>query len=308
MLSIMSAESAIEVRPEIAGAIRARQAVVALESTLVTHGLPHPVNLETARLTEQAVRDEAAIPATIGVLNGTPTVGLTDSEIARLATGGAIKASRRDLALAMVRGIDAGTTVAATMHLAHRAGIEVFATGGIGGVHPGTRFDVSADLIELSRTPVAVVCAGAKSILDLPRTLEVLESLGVPVIGYGTEWFPAFVVRESRVRVPCRIDSPEDAAAIITAHFRLGGGGIVVAQPIAGEFAIDAAEFERADAEAQRLAESQNIHGTDLTPFLLGAIGRITHGRTIEANRQLIIANARLAAQLARAIHGLAAS
>ena len=289
----------LEVRPEIAAALRAHRPVVALESTLIAHGLPWPANLETARAAEQVVRDRGAIPATIAVLDGQPTVGLTGAEIESLARDpNVLKASRRDLAVAVAQKRTAATTVAATMALAHAAGVRVFATGGIGGVHKGA-WDFSADLTELARTPVLVVCAGAKSILDLPRTLELLETLGVPVLGYGCEEFPAFYLRTSGEPVPARVDIPEQAAAVARAHWELGGGGVVVAQPVPADVAVDAGEWQKALAEAERQAAQRGVRGPALTPFLLARLAEISQGRTLRANQALVVANADLAAQIA---------
>src|SRR5438876_1277898 len=220
----MRSDSLIDVRPEVAAAIRRGDPVVALESTLIAHGLPWPWNLETAHRAEAAVRDAGAVPATVAVIDGRPTVGLDDTELRRLAQeGDAIKASRRDLAFAIARKLTAATTVAGTMALAHLAGIRIFATGGIGGAHGGAHtWDVSADLFELARTPVAVVCAGAKSILDIPRTLEILETEGVPVVGYGTDEFPAFYVHSSGEPVTARAVPPRKAAVLCRAHWRIG--------------------------------------------------------------------------------------
>jgi pseudouridine-5'-phosphate glycosidase len=293
----------LDVRPEIATALRDRGAVVALESTLIAHGLPWPTNLDTARAAEDAVRDEGAIPATIAVLRGRPTVGLTNDEIEHLARAtGVRKASRRDLAAAIVQHADAATTVAATMALAHAAGIRVFATGGIGGVHPVPAFDVSADLLEISRTPVAVVCAGAKSILDLPATLEVLETYGVPVVGYGTETFPAFYLTSSGLPVSARVESPTEAAALLATHWQMGGAGVVIAQPLPAAVALDPVAFADALGRAHSLARDQGVRGASLTPFLLARLVELTHGRTLHANQALIVANARLAARLAVAL------
>jgi len=226
----------LQLHPEVAAALQAKRPVVALESTLIAHGLPLPLNLETARAAEAAVRAEGAIPATIAVLVGRPTIGLSDRELECLARNEhVLKASRRDLAAAISQGSTAATTVAATMFLAYRAGIKVFATGGIGGAHRGSshEWDVSADLLEIARTPTAVVCAGAKSILDIPRTLEILETHGVPVVGYGTSQFPAFYVGTSGEPVSTRVDTPRQAAQLCAIHWDLGGAGVVVAQPLA---------------------------------------------------------------------------
>jgi pseudouridine-5'-phosphate glycosidase len=238
--------------------------------------LPWPVNVDTANAAEEAVRGEGAVPATIAVLDGRPTVGLSEAEIRGLAqTPGVIKASRRDLGLAIAQGRTAATTVAATMVLAHRAGLRVFATGGIGGAHPEPS-DISADLIELARTPVAVVCAGAKSILDLPRTLELLETLSVPVVGYGTDSFPAFYLRTSGQSVSGRVDTPGEAADVLRAHWNLGGAGLVLAQPIATDVGLDAAELDVALAEARRLTAARGVRGNDVTPFLLARLAELT--------------------------------
>jgi pseudouridine-5'-phosphate glycosidase len=298
----------MNLRPDIAAALMARRPVVALESTLISHGLPWPVNLETARAAEAAIRDEGAIPATIAVWQGRPTVGLRDAELEALARSKDVhKASRRDLALAVSQGRTAATTVAATMLLAHRAGIRLFATGGIGGAHraPADAWDISADLLELARTPVAVVCAGAKSILDIPRTLEILETQGVPVVGFGTDEFPAFFLRSSGLPVPARVDTPEKAAVFLAAHWRLEGAGVVLAQPIAAAVALERADLEQALAQAESEAAKAGLRGPALTPFLLERLADRTQGKTLRANQQLVIANAKLAAQVARHLPGL---
>jgi pseudouridine-5'-phosphate glycosidase len=290
----------LEIRPDVATALHENRPVVALESTLIAHGLPWPINAETARAAEAVVRDAGAIPATIAVLNGKPTIGLTDVEIADLAQNRTVrKASRRDLPSAIVQRQTAATTVSATMALAHRAGIRVFATGGIGGVHRGAEltFDISADLTELARTPVAVVCAGAKSILDIPKTLELLETLGVPVIGFGTDTFPAFYLQCSGIRLTTRTDSASEAARIIQTHFDLSSGGVLLAQPVAAEFALAPAEFESALAAAERQVGA--VTGQAVTPALLSKLAEVTQGKTLRANRDLIVANAKLAAQVA---------
>jgi pseudouridine-5'-phosphate glycosidase len=293
----------LDVRPHVAAALVGRRPVVALESTLVAHGLPWPVNLETARAAERLVLENDAVPATVAVWHGICTVGLSEEEIEHLArAGGVRKAGARDLAAAVVQGACAATTVSATMRLAHLAGIRVFATGGIGGVHPHPPFDVSADLVELARTPVAVVCAGAKSILDLPATLEVLETQGVPVVGYQTGEFPAFYLRGSGLAVPARVDSPTEAAALLRCHWELGGAGVVLARPVPEEAALQREEFATALALAEQQARSGGVSGPALTPFLLARLAELTGGRTLSANRELILANARLAAQTARAL------
>jgi pseudouridine-5'-phosphate glycosidase len=297
----------LEVRPEVAVALAAGRAVVALESNLITHGLPWPVNLQTAQAAETAVRREGAVPATIAVWRGRPTVGLDDGQLESLARDpSALKASRRDLAVAVTHGLSAGTTVAATMFLAHRAGIRLFATGGIGGAHRGTThaWDISADLLELARTPVAVVCAGAKNILDIPRTLEVLETHGVPVVGYTTDQFPAFYLRSSGEPVSARVDAPEQAAALLAAHWDLDGAGVVLAQPVVAEVELHPNEFESALHQAERAAAAGGVHGKALTPFLLSKLAEATEGKTLRANQALVVANARLAARVALSMAG----
>jgi pseudouridylate synthase len=294
--------SRLAVRAEVASAVAQRRPVVALESTLIAHGLPWPTNLETALAAEAAIRAEGAVPATIAVLAGQPTVGLSETELRDLARqDGVLKASRRDLATAIGKGQTAATTVAATMALAHLAGIRLFATGGIGGAHRQSHpWDISADLIELSRIPVAVVCAGAKNILDIPRTLEILESHSVPVIGYGTSEFPAFYVQSSGEPVTARIDTPAQAAAVLHAHWSLEGGGIVLAQPVEKNVALEPRAFAQALADAERQAAATGVRGKELTPFLLARLAEITKGQTLRANQALVIANARLAAQVAK--------
>ncbi len=294
--------TSLEVHPDVAAALREGRPVVALESTLIAHGLPWPLNLETARAAEDAVRRAGALPATVAVWEGLPTVGLDAEQIEELAQGHDIlKASRRDLGAAVARRRTAATTVAATMFLAHQAGIRLFATGGIGGAHrePAPPWDISADLGELARVPVAVVCAGAKSILDIPRTLEILETLSVPVIGYGSDEFPAFYLRGSGAPVSARADTPEQAAAILRAHWDLDGAGVVVAQPLPADAALDPAEFAQALQEAEGRAATAGIRGQALTPFLLAQLAEITSGKSLRANQALIVANAELAARIA---------
>lgn len=305
-----SAYPPIEVRGPVALALLERRPVVALESTLIAHGLPQPVNLQTALEAEKVVRDSGAVPATIAVLQGIPVIGLTEDEIARLARAPDVaKASTRDLAAAIALNRTAATTVAATMVLAHRAGIRVFATGGIGGVHrPPNSHDVSADLYELAKTPVLVVCAGAKTILDLPRTLETLETLGVPVIGYQSGSFPGFYLRSTGLPIPARADDPRTAARIAECHWRLGGAGLVLAQPLNPSSALAEAELETALVAAEREAVEQGIAGPAVTPFLLKRLAALTGGRTLRANQDLIVANARLAAQVAASLSETSAS
>jgi pseudouridine-5'-phosphate glycosidase len=278
--------------------------VVALESVLIAHGLPWPVNLETVRAEEEAVRAMGAVPATIAIWRGRPTVGLGEPELEALARQpGIAKASRRDLAAAVAEGATAATTVAGTMAIAHLAGIRFLATGGIGGAHRDAdcTADVSADLYELARTPVAVVCSGAKSILDIPRTLETLETLGVPVLGYRTDEFPAFYLRTSGEPVSARVNSPDQAAALVAAHWQMNGAGIVLAQPVAEDVALAGEELETALAEGQSLGKEQGVRGPAVTPFLLAHLADATRGKTLTANQALVVANAGLTAQLARA-------
>jgi pseudouridine-5'-phosphate glycosidase len=278
--------------------------VVALESTLITHGLPRPKNLEVARALEAAVREGGAIPATIAILGGHITVSLTDEQLGYLAGAEDVrKCSRRDLPIVVGRGEDGATTVAGTMMAAHMAGIRVFATGGIGGVHRGHPFDVSADLLELGRTPVTVVCAGAKAILDLPLTLEVLETQGVPVIGYGTDEFPAFYSRSSGLPVDVRCDTPEEVAAIAQARDALKlPGSILVAVPIPTEDELPSSEAEDAIERALAEAEAQAITGKAVTPFLLARVSELTGETSLRANVALLLNNARVAAAIAVAI------
>lgn len=290
---------------EVRDALADGRAVVALESTIITHGMPHPTNVETARVVEKIVRAEGAVPATIAVIGGRIIVGLADDMLDRLAgMPDVVKASRRDLAAVIAAGKSAGTTVAATMAIAARAGIPVFATGGIGGVHRGaeTTFDVSADLVELGRTPVAVVCAGCKSILDIGKTLEFLETQGVPVIGYRTDAFPAFFARTSGFRLDHRFDSPEALAAMIRVHRRLAGGGVLVANPIPEAHALAAEAIEARIAEAVREAAAAGIGQKAVTPYLLARINALTGGESLAANIALIRNNAALAARVAVAL------
>jgi pseudouridine-5'-phosphate glycosidase len=294
----------LRIRPDVAEALRQRKPVVALESTLIVHGLPWPLNLETAQAAEAAVRREGAVAATIAVWEGVPTIGLDEPQLTRMARErAALKASRRDLAFAISRKLTAATTVAATMLLAHRAGIRMFATGGIGGAHRGQHaWDISADVTELAKTPVGVVCAGAKSVLDIPRTLEILETQGVPVVGFGTDEFPAFFVPTSGERVLARIDTPRQAADLLRAHWSLDGAGVVIAQPVDKHVALDPGAFMDALSSAEQQAMGVGVRGKELTPFLLGRIAEITEGQTLKANHALVVANARLAAQIARCL------
>jgi pseudouridine-5'-phosphate glycosidase len=277
---------------------------VALESTLITHGLPHPKNLDVALALEAVVREAGAVPATIAILNGQITVGLTDEQLVYLAEAENVrKCSRRDLPVAVGRGEDGATTVAGTMIVAHMAGIRVFATGGIGGVHRGHPFDVSADLLELGRTPVTVVCAGAKAILDLPLTLEVLETHGVSVIGYGTEEFPAFYTCSSGLPIDVRCDTPQEVAAIVRARDDLNlHGGTLVTVPVPPEDELSAAEAEVAIATALAETEAQGIKGKAVTPFLLARVSELTGESSLRANIALLLNNARVASAIAMAL------
>jgi pseudouridine-5'-phosphate glycosidase len=301
----------IDVGAEVRDALAAGRPVVALESTIITHGMPYPENVETARAVEAIVRAEGAVPATIAVIGGRIAVGLDAKALDRLGSAkGVTKASRRDLAAAIVAKADAGTTVAATMAIAARAGIPVFATGGIGGVHRGaeTTFDISADLVELSRTPVAVVCAGCKSILDTAKTLEFLETQGVPVVGYGTDEFPAFYARTSGFKLDHRFDTPEAIAEVIRTERRLGStSGILIANPIPEADALDPKEMEAEILVALREAEQAGVAQKEVTPFILKRLHAGSGGRTLGPNIALIKNNAALAAKIAVALARLPA-
>lgn len=296
--------------PLIERALSAGDPVVALESTVITHGLPYPQNVETALDMEAAVREGGATPATIAVLGGQITVGLSAEEIERLGrrTGDPAvrKCSRRDLPIAVACGEDGATTVAGTMVIAHMAGIDLFATGGIGGVHRGQVFDVSADLRELGRTPVTVVCSGAKSILDLPATREVLETEGVTIIGYGTDELPAFFARTCGLPVDIRLDEPDTVAQLILARHQLGlRGATLVTVPAPEEACLDPAESEAAAVQAAREAEERGIHGPASTPWLLRRVVELTDGRSMTANTALLRNNGRVAAEIAAALTAL---
>ena len=296
-------DALVHIAPRIAEARAAGRAVVALESTVIAHGLPHPVNLETAAAMEQIIRDAGAEPATIGLVDGQVVIGLDTGQIQRLATSdGVVKVSRRNMAATLATKSLGATTVAATMIAAARAGIHVFATGGIGGVHRGfdATHDVSADITELTRSPVAVVCAGAKSILDLPRTLEVLETAGVPVIGYGTDAFPAFHAVDSGLAVAQRADNPAAAAAIMRAHWAMGlAGGLVIANPCPADAAIPKAIIDGWVALALNAARDNGVVGHAVTPFLLADLAERSGGQTLTANVALLRANAAVAAAIA---------
>ncbi|HVF42399.1 MAG TPA: pseudouridine-5'-phosphate glycosidase [Pyrinomonadaceae bacterium] len=290
----------LQLSEEVSDALRDGRAVVALESTVISHGLPRPLNLETARRLEQAVRDGGAVPATVAVLGGKLCVGLDGRQLERLAFAeGVRKMSRRDLAVGVARGWDGATTVATTLWVASRAGLKVFATGGVGGVHRGTLPDVSADLPELARTPMTVVCSGAKSVLDLPATREWLETNGVCLVGYGADELPAFYTRRSGLAVDARCDTPREVARLARARDRLAlEGALVVAVPVPAEFEVDAGVIEESLGEALSEAERRNVAGRELTPFLLSHLAAHTDGATLRANVALLENNARVAAEI----------
>ncbi len=292
----------MQVKPEVQDALDGHTSVVALESSVIAHGLPYPHNLETARELEALVRGEGVTPATVAVLGGQTKIGLSLEELVHLATKGGIrKVSRRELPIVVAERLDGGTTVASTMYLAHQVGIEVLATGGIGGVHRQHPFDISADLPELVRTPLVVVCSGAKAILDLPRTLEWLETHGVPGVGYGSDQFPAFYSRDSGLAVDARVDNPEEAVHIIQTKRKLEmAGGVLIVVPIPQEEEIPSAVVEAAIGKALAQAAEERITGQALTPFLLRRIGEITEGASRRANIALLKNNAVVAARMAR--------
>ena len=300
-------EQYLDIKPEVAEALAAGRPVVALESTIISHGMPWPQNAETAFAVEDTVRANGAVPATIAILGGKLKAGLAKDEIEYLARKGQRipKASRRDLPVLCARGADGATTVASTMIVAAMAGISVFATGGIGGVHRGaeTTMDISADLEELAQTPVLVVCAGAKSILDLGLTLEYLETKGVPVAGYGTEELPAFYTRTSGFGVDFRVDTPEELAAVFAAERALGyRGGLLCTNPIPEEYSMPADVINSAIDRALAESVARGIHGKAVTPFLLARVKDITGGDSLEANIRLVLNNAALAAKTAAAL------
>ena len=296
----MNLNKYLDIAPEVQQALADGRPVVALESTIISHGMPYPKNVETALLVEQTLRDNGAVPATIAILGGRLKAGLSKEEITYLGKSGrkVAKVSRRDLPVICARGMDGATTVTTTMMIAHMAGISVFATGGIGGVHRGaeTTMDISADLEELAQTPVMVVCAGAKAILDLGLTLEYLETKGVPVLGYGTDELPAFYTRKSGFGVDYELDTPEQLAKAFHVKRELGlRGGLLVTNPIPEEYSMDADVINKAIDEAVEEAKEQGIHGKATTPFLLAKIKDITGGSSLDANIQLVYNNARLA-------------
>lgn len=294
----------LDISPEVRQALADGKPVVALESTIISHGMPYPKNVETALLVERTIRENGAVPATIAILGGRLKAGLSPEEIEHLGKAGreVAKVSRRDLAAIVARGADGATTVTTTMIIAHMAGIKIFATGGIGGVHRGaeTTMDISADLEELAATPVMVVCAGAKSILDLGLTLEYLETKGVPVIGYGTDELPAFFTRRSGFGVDYRCDSPEELAAFFRAQQELGlKGGMLVTNPIPEQYAMDKDTIDAAIDQAVAESVEKGIHGKETTPYLLARVVELTGGDSLESNIQLVLNNARLAAKTA---------
>jgi len=294
----------LDIKPEALQALQEGKPVVALESTIISHGMPYPQNVETALNVERIVREHGAVPATIAVIGGRLKAGLTPEEIEYFGKKGQAiaKASRRDLAVLCARGEDGATTVTTTMIIAHMAGIKIFATGGIGGVHRGaeTTMDISADLEELGRTPVMVVCAGAKSILDLGLTLEYLETKGVPVIGYGTEELPAFYTRKSGFRVDYRIDTPQELAKAFRTQNDLGfPGGMLVTNPIPEQYAMPLDTINAAIDRAIAECEEKGIHGKETTPFLLARVAQLTGGDSLASNIRLVYNNAALAAQTA---------
>ena len=293
----------LEVSPEVQQALDQGKPVVALESTIISHGMPYPQNVETALNVERIIRENGAVPATVAILGGKLKLGLTHEEIEYLGKKGqaVIKASRRDLAVLVARGEDGATTVATTMFIAALAGVQVFATGGIGGVHRGAEvtMDISADLEELARTPVMVVCAGAKSILDLGLTLEYLETKGVPVVGYGTNELPAFYTSKSGFSVDYRMDTPQEVADAFAAALGLNLGGMLVTNPIPDEFAMDPDVINKAIDDAVAEAKAQGIHGKQTTPFLLAKVKELTGGDSLDSNIHLVYNNAKLAAKIA---------
>jgi pseudouridine-5'-phosphate glycosidase len=300
----MTDRNLFHVSEEVRAALGGGRAVVALESTVISHGLPRPQNLETARRLEQAVREGGAVPATVAVLGGRLCVGLEEAQLARLAEGeGVRKVSRRDLALAVARGEDGATTVAGTLWIASRAGLKVFATGGIGGVHRGQLPDISADLPELARTPMTVVCSGAKSVLDLPATREWLETHGVCVVGYGCDEMPAFYTRRSALPVDARADSGEEVARVARARDALGlEAALVVTVPVPEGFEVDEQVMEESLSEALSVAAARGVTGRELTPFLLAHMSWRSGGATLRANVALLENNARVAAEVAVAL------
>lgn len=300
----MTLKEYIKISDEVQAALEERRPVVALESTIISHGMPYPENLETALLLENTVRENKAVPATIALINGIIKIGLEKPDIEYLSSSkDVLKASRRDLPVVVSKKLSAATTVSATMICASLASLKIFATGGIGGVHRGASktYDVSADLTELSKTNIAVVSAGVKSILDIGLTLEYLETLGVPVIGYRTDEFPAFFTRESGFKVNYRIDSPEEIADIIRTKWDMGiNGGLLIANPVPEESSMDRDKIQTAINAALMEADEKGIKGKEITPFLLTAINGLTEGKSLESNIKLVINNAKLASEIAQ--------
>lgn len=299
-------EKYLDMNQEVRSAMEAGQPVVALESTIIAHGMPYPKNVETALAVNKVIRDSGAVPATIGIINGRMKVGLTAEEIEYLATAkDVLKVSRRDLPYVLANKLDGATTVAGTMIIAHMAGIRVFVTGGIGGVHRGAgeSFDISADLEELKTTDVAVVCAGVKSILDIGATLEYLETAGVPVITVGSDDFPAFYSRKSGFQSECRIDSPREIADLISLKYTLGlKGGVLIGCPIPEKDEIPFEKMERVISEALEKCKTSNITGKRITPFLLDEVKTLTSGSSLDANIKLVLNNAEIGAKIAAAL------
>lgn len=300
----------VRANEEVREALGEGRPVVVLESTIISHGMPYPQNVETAMSVERILREEGVVPATVGIVDGEGVVGLSEAEIEELGRrgSGVPKVSRRDLPVVMAEGSWGATTVATTMILAAKAGVEFFVTGGIGGVHRGAEntFDVSADLEELGRTNVTVICAGAKAILDLPKTLEVLETKGVPVLGFGTEELPAFYTRTSGLSVDRRVDDAEEVARIVRAKRELGlDGGVLVANPIPEQWSMEPGVINAAIEEALAEMDAAGVHGKECTPFLLAKVKEITGGDSLDANIQLVYNNARVGAAIARAYAGL---
>jgi len=304
--SIQPMQDYLSVQEEVADGLAGGRAVVALESTVIAHGLPYPDNEETALAMEQAVRDSGAIPATIAVIGGKIRIGLSEDERAQLAdpSGDVAKLSRRDIAVVLTSGGVGATTVSATMICAHAAGIRCFATGGIGGVHRGAdeSMDISADLLELARTPVLTVASGAKGILDLPKTREVLETQGVPILGYQTDRMPAFHCRDSGLSADCRVNAPKEAAQIAAAHWALGLGGLLVCNPVPDHAAIASEEMEAWIAAATSQANAEGVVGGAVTPFILSRIADLSKGRSLTANKALLVDNAKLGGEISVAM------
>ena len=299
----------LSIHPDVQAALDAGRPVVALESTIIAHGMPYPDNVKTAKLVESVIREQGAVPATIAIIHGVCKVGLTDDELEEIGSAAHVaKVSRRDIGHVISTKVLGATTVASTMYIASLAGIKVFVTGGIGGVHRGAEktMDISADLEELSQTGVAVICAGAKSILDLPLTLEVLETKGVPVIGYQTDVLPAFYSRESDIEIPIRLDNPVDIATLMNAHWNVGiPSGVLIANPIPEAYSMPKETIDQAINQALQDARKKGITGKEVSPFLLAAIKDITQGNSLKANIELVLNNAKLGAQIALAYQEL---